>query len=253
MTQAISSQFEETTVGESNEMPGRIVVYGRGKIGKSKFASEFPDVFFLNIENGLRYLPNKVRATPHLKDFDSIIAWLKHIYDNEKFTAEWICIDSLDWAEELAQAKLVKINNAKSITDSSIKDFAYFRGVIAAAEETAKILRWLDAIEQKKGIKSIIIAHSILKEVDLPNKNSFSRYQLKLSKYLSAKTMEWCDMLLMAEHDFHVTSDGTTSEPKPMLFTGGDAFYEGGGRIKLPRAIAISYDALENSILEKKS
>lgn len=244
----MTTDFKEVTAGESKEMPHRIVVYGRGKIGKSKFAAEFPDVFFINVENGLRYLPNKVRATPHLKDFDSIIGWLKHIYEDDKFNAKWICIDSLDWAEELSQARLVKLYNGKSITDPAVKEFSYFRGVVNAADETAKILRWLDAIETKKGIGSIIIAHSVLKEVELPNKNPFSRYQLKLSKYLAAKTMEWCDLLLMAEHDFQVTSDGVTSETKPMLFTGGDAFYEGGGRIKLPKAIPISYLALQKEL-----
>ena len=153
----------------------------------------------------------------------------------------------------MAQAKLVKSHNAKSITDPTVKDFSYFRGVVNAADEAAKILRWLDAIETKKGIGSIIIAHSVLKEVELPNKSPFSRYQLKLSKYLAAKTMEWCDLLLMAEHEFHVTTEGVTSETKAMLFTGGDAFYEGGGRIKLPKAIPISYKDLEGAVLGKKS
>ena len=87
---ATPNPFAEVTVGESKEMPKKIVCYGRGKIGKSKFAAEFPDVFFLNVENGLKYLPNKVRATPHLKDFDSIANWLKHLYEDDKFNAKWI-------------------------------------------------------------------------------------------------------------------------------------------------------------------
>jgi hypothetical protein len=245
------SQFEEITAGKSTEMPAKIVIYGRSKIGKTRFASQFPDCFLIDIENGARYLENPVRATPHLKTYDEVIGWLNHIYSTESFTCKWIIIDSWDWLEELAQAKLIKQNGAKSITDSSVPAFAYYKGVTDAAKDAMQVLNWLDAIHQKKGINAILIAHSVVKEIDLPNRDPFARYILKLSKQLAAKTMEWCDLLLFADHDFYVTKDGKTTEPKPVLFTGGDASYEGGGRIKLPKSIPISYEALEKAISGK--
>ena len=140
------------------------------------------------------------------------------------------------------------MHSAKSITDPAVKSFAYHRGVIDAATDTVNVLKWLDAIYAKKGIKSIIVAHSMIKEIDLPGKDPFSKYQLKLSKQLAGKVMEWCDILLHAEYDFHVSAEGKTSEPKAVLFTGGDMAYEGGGRIKLPKSIPISYDALQKEL-----
>ena len=241
-------EFTETTAGQSIDMPSRIIIYGKEKIGKTTFACSAPDAFLINVEDGAKYLKQKVRSTPHIRDFDSIIAWLKHIYDDEKFTCGTLVLDSLDHAEDLAQARLIKQNGAKSITDSSVKAFAYYKGVSDAAHDTAQILKWLDAIYAKKGIKSIIIAHSAIKEVDLPGKDPFARYQLKLSKQLSAKVMEWCDIACMAEYDFHVSSDGKTSTPKPCLFTGGDMSYQGGGRIKLPSTIPLSYSELQKAI-----
>ena len=246
------SQFEEIITGESTEMPSRLTVYGCSKIGKSRFAAEFPDVFFINIENGLQFLPKKVRATPHLRDYQSVIDWLKHIYDNDAFTAKWICVDSIDWLEEYAEARLIKLHNAKSITDPQVKEFAYFKGKLQAANDAMVLLKWLDAIYLKKGIKSILIGHSVVKDIELPNREPFARHQLKLSKQFAAKVMEWSDAILFAERDFEVSSEGKTSIPKPCLFTGGDMSYEGGGRFKLPRAIPINYKLFEDAVLGKK-
>lgn len=246
----MTNQFEEIEVGESKEIPSRIVLYGVPKIGKSRLASEFPDAFFINIEGGLNYVGKKVRSTPQLKSYDDVIAWLRHIYEDEKFTAGTIVVDSLDWLEQLAQAKLVKDYKASSITDPKEKAFAYNKGVEMAASDTIQALKWLDAIHEKKGIKTLIIAHSHVKNIDLPNQDPYSRHELKLSKGLSAKINEWGDLILFADYSFHVTTDGKTSEPKPVLFAGGSAAFVGGGRMRLSKEIPLSYDDLVKQITQ---
>jgi len=248
--QNTSNQFEETTAGASKEMPAKIIIYGVPKIGKSRFAAQADDVFFINIEGGLDYLPTKVRATPKLNTYDEVVAWLKHIYDNDNFKCGTIALDSLDWLEQLAQARIVKQYNAKSISDPAVKDFAYFKGVLMAAEDSIKILAWLDAIYKKKKIKSIIIAHSQIKEIDLPNKDPFQRNELKLSKQLAAKVAEWADLVLFADYSFHVSSDGKTSEQKPVLYAGGSAAFIGGGRMSLKSELPIDYKQLMKEITQ---
>jgi len=244
--------FTETNVGQSTDFPAKLVIYGIPKIGKSRFAAQADDVFFLNIEDGLQYLPNKVRATPKLNTYDEVISWLKHIYEDDSFKAGTIALDSLDWLESLAQQRLVKLHNAQSIRDSNVKDFAFFKGVIAAAEDAWKAIKWLDAIYNKKGIKSILIAHSQIREVDLPTQDAFQRYELNLSKYLGAKANEWADLVLFCDYSFHVTKDGKTSEPKPVLCAGGNAAYIGGGRMQLDKELPIDYNTLKQHIERTK-
>lgn len=240
----MTQTFQEVTAGQSTDLPAKMVIFGVPKIGKTRFAAEMEDAFFINIENGLDYLPTKVRATPHLKTYDDVIGWLKHIYSSDTFTAGRIVIDSIDWAEALAQDRLIKLHNAASITDSAVKAFAYHNGVMTAADDTIKIMGWLDAIYQKKGIPALLIAHQEVKTVDMPNKDPYQQHQLKLSKRLAGKVEEWADLILFADYSFHVTKDGKTSEPKPSLLTGGSAAYKGGGRMKLEREIPLSYKAL---------
>jgi hypothetical protein len=246
-----ANPFAEVTAGESKEFPAKVILYGVPKIGKSRFCSDADDAFFINIENGLDYIGKKVRSTPKLDNFEDVMAWLVHILDSDTFKAGTIVVDSLDWMETLAQQKLVKQEKAKSIVDPAIKAFAYYKGVEMAASDTMRLFTALDMIYKKKGIKSIVIAHSQIKNIDLPNQDPYSRHDMKLSKYLAAKAMEWGDLVLFADYSFHVTKEGKTSEPKPCLFAGGNASFVGGGRMKLDKELPLDYNALKQHITNK--
>lgn len=245
-------EFIETTAGESREMPAKIVIFGEPKLGKTTFACDAENPFLIDIEGGAGYLAKKVRSTPKLNSYDEVIGWLRHIYENDAFKAGTIIVDSLDWLESLAQARLIKLNNAKSITDPAVKEFAYFKGVLSASEDAIAVLRWLDAIFQKKKIKSILIAHSQIKTVDLPNQEPYSRHEMKLSKYLAARTSEWADIILYAGYSFHISKEGKTSEPKRVLFTGGSASFVGGSRMVLDKELPLNYKQLEQHITKGK-
>ena len=240
--------FNEVEAGGSKKMPSKIVLYGVPKIGKSRFAAQFPDVFFINIEGGLDYLDRKVRSTPKLNTFDEVTAWLKHIWEDDKFTCGTIAIDSLDWAESLAVRKIEKLNGDVPITNKEHKPYAYGNGTAMVADETIKVFKWLDAIYAKKGIGSVLIAHSQVRGVDLPTQEPYSRHELKLSRALGAKAMEWADLVLFADYSFHVNKEGKTSEPKPVLYAGGSAAFVGGGRMLLKKEIPLDYNQLEKEI-----
>ena len=246
------SNFVETTVGLSKDMPAKIVIYGIPKIGKSRFAAQANDAFFIDLEGGLSYMPTKVRATPKLVIYDEAIGWLKHIYETDSFTAGTIVIDSLDWLETLAQQRLCKQNNARSIVDPACKDFAYHKGVVMAAEDTFNVVKWLDAIYTKKGIKTILVAHSQIKDIDMPDRDPHSRHEMKLSKQLSGKINEWADLILFCDYSFFVSKEGKTSEPKPCLYAGGSASFVGGGRMLLEKEMPIDYKTLEKHITKGK-
>lgn len=242
-------EFTEVVAGQSKEMPAKMAIYAEPKIGKTTFASQIDDAFFINIEGGLDYLERKVRSTPKLTSFDDVIGWLRHIYENDDFTAGRIVLDSLDWVETLAQKKLIKEHGAKSIVDSNVKAFAYNKGVMEAADLACKAIDWLDAIYLKKGIPALLIAHSEVKTIDLPKKEPYSRHQLKLSKNLGAKANEWADLILFAAFKFHVADKGKiVSSPQRVLLAGDDVSFVGGGRMKLPKELPLDYNELKKEI-----
>lgn len=248
------TEFTEIKNGKATGIPARMAIYGVPKIGKSSFAAQADDVFFINIEGGIDYLQREVRSTPRLKTYDDVVAWLKHIYNTtpQEFSAGTLAIDSIDWLETLAQEKLVKQYGGTSITDPKVPAFAYYKGVIEAASLAMDIFKWLDAIYAKKGIKAILIGHSAIKQMDLPNRDPFSKYQLKMSKYLSARLLEWADLIMFADYEFFVSQDGKPSEQKRVLRTGNDASFEGGGRMQLKDTIPLDYNELSKQLTTTK-
>lgn len=247
------NQFQETTVGESKEMPAKMVIYGIPKIGKSRFCSQIDDVFFINIEDGLQYLDKKVRSTPKIKSFDEVIKWLGHILENDNFKAGTICIDSADWLEALAIKKIESENEGKKITDKKYEPYTYGNCYSMVANECARVITALNLIYDKKGIKAVFIAHSHLKEVETPLTDPYNRYEMKFfAKAFGAKLNEWADLILFADKVFHVAEEGMkTSEPKPMLLSGNSASYVGGGRMKIHHDLPLDYNALKQHIATK--
>jgi hypothetical protein len=251
-------EFKEVEAGQSKEMPAKIIIYGIPKVGKTRFAAQAEDVFFINLEGGLEYLPNKVRATPKLNTYDEVMAWFKHIYENENFKAGIIALDSLDWLETFAREKLIKQYGAANITDDSVVECQFYKAVNEASVMASKALKWLDAIYNKKGIKAIVIAHSEIKRVDIPNTPPFERHQMKLYKELMAKANEWADLILFADRPVMVAGGGKNgdktskgkvlSEPKPVLLAGGSASFLGGGRMLLSKELPLDYNAVKQHI-----
>lgn len=239
---ARTSSFQEVTAGGSKEMPAKMVLYGIPKIGKSRFCAQMEDVFFIDIEGGLQYLDNKVRSTPKLKTFDEVIKWLTYILDDEKFKCETIAIDSADWLESLAIAKIEALHGVK-ITDKKYDGYAYGNGYLLVMNECLRVITALNLIYEKKGIKAIFIAHSQLREITTPLVDPYNRYELKFfSKGFGHKLTEWADLILFADRVFHVADEGMkTSEPKPMILSGNSASYIGGGRMRLDRDLPLDY------------
>lgn len=254
MTEAVKttptpSQFTIKKTGLSKEFPAKVVLYGVPKIGKSRFCSNAEKPFFIDVEGGLSYVGKEIATTGTLKSLAEVIDWLQHLLKPSTDTSDikTIVVDSIDWIEKLAQDKLVKAYNAANITDPRVKDFGYSNGREMASSESWRVVALLDEIYKTKGIKAILISHSNIKNVELPGKENYSKHMLKLYKSLASKINEWADLILFADYDFHVV-DGKTSEPKPMLFAGGDASFEGGGRMLLKKKIPLDFAALEKEL-----
>lgn len=99
--------------------PQKVVVYGPEGIGKSTFASHFPDPLFLDIEDSTSQLD--VKRIPDINSWAMLMGIIEEV--TKEKPCKTFVIDTVDWAEKLciqyvcAQAK-----------KSSIEDFAYGSG-----------------------------------------------------------------------------------------------------------------------------
>lgn len=166
------------------QRPQRVVIYGVESVGKTTFASKFPNPLFLDIEGGSNHLAVDRVAVDSWKVLGECIAEAKAT------DYETIVIDSADWAERLAVEDLLATNKKQSV-----EDFGFGKGWVMAAEKVSRFLTALDTLIDA-GKHVVVLAHSKVQRTEPPDiLAAYDRYELKLSKQSSPLVKEWADEL----------------------------------------------------------
>ena len=76
----------------------RVVIYGPEGIGKSTFASKFPNPVFIDTEGSTKKLD--VRRLPNPTSWTHILEEIKYIKENP-YLCDTLVIDTAEWAENL--------------------------------------------------------------------------------------------------------------------------------------------------------
>ncbi|MEG0640736.1 MAG: ATP-binding protein [Clostridia bacterium] len=174
----------------------KCVVYGPEGIGKSTFASCFPEPVFCDTEGGTHDMDVVRTPTP--------TSWTMQLEIIRKLIADpsgllTFVLDTADWAERLC---------IKHVCDTykqpGIESFGYGKGYMYVFEEYGKLLDLLSELVNKS-VNVVVIAHATLRKFEQPDEmGSYDRYELKLSKKTGAGVAdmlkEWCDLLLFANY-----------------------------------------------------
>lgn len=187
----------------------KVVIYGVEGIGKSTFASQFPDPLFIDTEDSTLHMD--------VKRFDKPTSWTMLLQQVEFVKHNQPCrtlvIDTIDWAEEICKSHLKAMNGWKNIDSEG-----YGKKYVALAEEMGKLLNKLqDVIDV--GVNVVITAHAQLRKKEEPDEmGAYDRYELKLEKKTAPIVKEWADNVLFANYKTIVITDSKTDTKKA---TGG--------------------------------
>lgn len=188
------------------EKAQKVLVYGPEGIGKSTFASRFPDALFIDTEDSTIHLD--VARFERPASWEMLKAQVQHVIRHPD-SCKTLAIDTLDWAEKLCMEHLISVNKWDSIESPG-----YGKGYTILAEEWGRFLNLLsDVIE--RGVNVVCTAHAMMRKFEQPDElGAYDRWELKLQKKTAPLTKEWADIILFANYKTIVVTDSRTKSKK---------------------------------------
>jgi len=208
------SMLSEVKKGRQTR-PRRTVLYGTHGVGKSTFASKFPDPIFIQTEDGCADLD--VAKLPLCQSLiDAMGAIIELGGGGHEFKT--VVVDSIDWLEKLVWKKVCESEGKKSITD-----FAYGSGYGKSASMFSDVLNGLNCCRDV-GMHVVLIAHCEIKRFENPEGDSYDRYCPKLHRDTAALMQEWADEVLFVNWKVNVrkTDQGGFNKEGRGVGVGGD-------------------------------
>ncbi len=210
--------------------PRVTTIYGGGGLGKSTFASRFPNPLFISYENGTNDL--EVHRTPLVTDSELALGVLNELAHDPEHGFRTVVIDSADAAESLFRREVIRAG----VTDS------YGKRDVAVAEKFEELLRTLSAVKAS-GIEVVVISHAGLQRIENPDGTSWDCYGPKLSKRNGPSLVEFSDEVLFTrrrvfqrkvEEDFGRERKIAKSAGGVEVITEGEPGYIAKSRLDLP-------------------
>lgn len=228
----------------------KVVIYGPEGIGKSTFASKFPDPLFIDTEGSTKDM--NVSRFEKPTSWQMLMDQLRYVKNNPGICRTLI-IDTADWAEQMCVEDLCVRNNKKGI-----EDFGYGNGYVYAKEEFGRFLNFLSDIVDR-GIHVVLTAHAQIRKFEQPDEmGAYDRYELKLGKKTQSQTSplvkEWADMLLFCNYKtLSVATDDKGSKHKAqggrrVMYTAHHPCWDAKNRYNLPEEVPLDYEVIRHII-----
>lgn len=227
--------------------PQKVIIYGPEGIGKSTFASKFPDPVFIDTEKGSLKLD--VKRLPKPSSWAMLLDEVDSVRRGE-VQCKTIVIDTADWAEKLCLRSI-----CASKKWDGIEAPGFGKGYVYAKEEFGKLLDLLEEV-LLSGRNVAITAHAQISRVDQPDEfGSYDRWSMKTTKWVAPLLREWCDMLLFANYKTFVVKDGDGKNAKGkaqggqrVMYTTHHPCWDAKNRDGLPEECPFDFSAIAHVI-----
>ena len=220
--------------------PLKVVIYGAEGIGKSTFASQFPEPLFLDTEGGTSSL--NIRRVKCGSSWEYLLSCVNEVIKDPSI-CKTLVIDTADWAESLC-TKYV----CEKYRKSNIEEFGFGKGYVYLQDEFSKLLTALDKLIEL-GVNAVVTAHGKPRKFELPEEaGQFDRWEMKLTKQVAPLLKEWCDMLLFCNYKTYVvTTENNTKKAqggKRVVYTSHHACWDAKNRYGLPDELDLDFKGI---------
>ena len=223
----------------------KVVIYGPEGIGKSTFASHFPNPLFIDTEGSTKMLDVARMEAP--SSWTMLLQEIDYVRDHPD-VYKTLVIDTADWAEQLCTSDFCK---AKKIT--GIEDIGYGKGYVYLAEDFGRMLNHLNEVIER-GIHVVITAHAQMRKFEQPDElGAYDRWELKLQKKTAPLLKEWADMVLFANYKtlvINVDNQGAVKGKNKaqggqrVMYTSHHPCWDAKNRHGLPDELPFSFESI---------
>lgn len=220
----------------------KVVLYGPEGIGKSTFASKFPNPVFIDTEGSTKEMD--VMRLPAPTVWEDILEEAKYIAEHPG-VCYTLVLDTADWAENMCIEKL----NAEHKTPN-ILTMDFGKGSLFVVAEFKKLINYLDKIIAN-GCNVVITAHAAMRKQEQPDEmGAYDRWELKLqSKQVKSMIKEWADMVLFANYKTYVVTDDKTKSKKAqggkrVMYTTHNPCWDAKNRYGLDDCVDFNFDEI---------
>ena len=178
--------------------PQKVVIYGPEGVGKSTFASRFPDPLFIDTEDST--VTMDVARLKKPSSWTMLKQQVDYVVKNPTI-CKTLVVDTADWAERLCAEHICSAAGIKGI-----EDFGWGKGYTYLEEEFGRLLNHLQEVIEV-GINVVVNAHAIMKKIEQPEEvGGYDHWQMKLEKKTMPLLKEWADMILFANYKVYVVN-----------------------------------------------
>ena len=210
------------TLKESIYLPPRDLIYGVQGIGKSTLASQMEKPVFLAAEDGLSGLPGIQHW--EIRSFPDAIEAITALHDEHTFKS--VVLDTVSAFEPMLHRQLLNDWQVDSIDKVGANGGGFYKWRTEALPLWQDILDGLDSLRINKGMRIILIGHSIDKEVKPPEADPYRKYTVDLlNDKASALLYRWADVVGFCNYKISVT--GTTRDKRGKVTKAGRAVGSG--------------------------
>lgn len=231
------------------EKPLRVLLYGTEGIGKSTWGAGAPKPKFLCAEAGTERLD--IDRFPEPTSWDDVFDAIRAL-EVEPHDYKTLVVDTVDWIEPLCWRSICEKGSK-----TSIEDFGYSKGYIAALDEWRRFLAALERLRAKRNLWIVLLAHAQVKTWKNPTGEDFDRYQLKLHEKAAGLVKEWCDAVLFVEFETLTIEKEKSKRIQGVsgarvVHTQRTAAWDAKNRHDLPEKMPLSWEDFEKAVREHK-